>query len=131
VDALAKLSEKLAELVAEHDAWQEVDDELRLLQIEVEDNVDRLKSTWPSIQRTAQNLYGDGSQTWAKLLQRLAERIEKSLQNKASATVIRLFDDYRSGAVRRFRHVDDDLLKLCQELQQADAPLDLLFRTLQ
>ena len=77
-------------------------------------------------------LYGDSiTDDWAMALRKASTDLESALTNKVLVKVKQAFRRYRSQTSRRFRRVDDDLLKLCQELQKIGESLNLLLRVIQ
>lgn len=128
VDALAGLDERLANLVKEHNAWQELDDELRRVEGSLDQGIDELQDSWEDLEPLTRKLYGRSAEEWAVQLQKMASSLEQALGEGAIANVRRLFRRLRSQVSRRFRRVDFELLTLCQNLQKVGESLDILLR---
>lgn len=128
VDALAGLDERLANLVKEHNAWQELDDELRRVEGSLDQGIDELQDSWEDLEPLTRKLYGRSTEEWAVQLQKMASSLEQALGEGAIANVRRLFRRLRSQVSRRFRRVDFELLTLCQNLQKVGESLDILLR---
>lgn len=128
VDALAGLDERLANLVKEHNAWQELDDELRRVEGSLDQGIDELQDSWEDLEPLTRKLYGRSAEEWAVQLQKMASSLEQALGEGAIANVRRLFRRLRSQVSRRFRRVDFELLMLCQNLQKVGESLDILLR---
>lgn len=131
VDALAELDRRLTTAVGLHTAFQEIDDELRLIEGLLEQEPGGLAETWQDLAPLRRAICESNPAEWAAKLTRLAADLEVAL---AAADVLRLrrsFGRYRSQAVQSFNQVDHDLMSLCAELQQVGAPLDQVLRVLE
>lgn len=131
VDALAELTDNLTELVINHNGWQGLSDELRRIEANMGNDVFEIELAWPDIRYMADQLYGQREERWATSLKRIELHLEQNLVAKTITTINAIFQSYRSQANRHFRNIDDELLRLCQNLQKIGAPLDLLLRTIQ
>ncbi len=128
VVALAGLDERLSGLVREHNAWQELDDELRRVEGGLDQGIEELQDSWEDLEPLTRKLYGSSTEEWAVSLQKMASSLEQALDEGAIANVRRLFRRLRSQVGRRFRRVDFELLTLCQNLQKVGESLDILLR---
>jgi HPt (histidine-containing phosphotransfer) domain-containing protein len=128
VQALAGLDERLSGLVREHNAWQELDDELRRVEGSLDQDIEELQDSWVDLEPLTRKLYGNSAEEWAVSLQKMASSLEQALNEGAIANVRRLFRRLRSQVSRRFRRVDFELLTLCQNLQKVGESLDILLR---
>lgn len=128
--ALAGLDERLKELVREHNAWQNIDDEIRRVKASISKNsIDELEDAWYDLEpmtreRIEANSEAEWAQNLAKVMGNLAPAIEKQVVTK----VRRLFMRYHTYVGHRFREVDLELLSLCKELQRVGAQIDILLR---
>lgn len=129
--ALAALSGRLDKLIRDHDAWQWIDDELRRIDANLGEDLFELELTWPHLKQVAAELYGEGDEEWAVALRRLGSFLGEMLGDKSPQSIKRIFQSYRSQASRHFRQIDDQLLQMCQNLQEIAGPLDTLLRNLQ
>ena len=129
VNALAELDEKLNSLVREHNAWQEIDDELRRIEADLLQGIEELEDSWFELQPMISDLYQDNSESWAASLQKATESLEKAIDDGTIPAVRRHFRRFQSQTRRRFRHVDLTLLELCQEMQNVGEKLDMLLRS--
>ena len=136
VAALEKLNDDLNDLIADHNNWQRLDDELRRVDVFLgndPNDITELELTHPDFQAMAADLYSNSDRKWALDLQRSSARLQEALasgSNMPPATVIGIFQTYRVQVGRRFRFVDDQLLQLCENLRQIGEPLDWLLRTI-
>lgn len=134
VEALDQLDDKLTTLVRYHNDWQSLDDELRRVEANIsnEDFYD-LELTWPDIKEMTEALYKNSEERWAASLRQTVERLDRVVTDESSspASVNRFFDAFRGQTSRRFRVVDDQLLELCQDLQNIGKPLDGLLSMIQ
>jgi hypothetical protein len=129
-DAIAELADNLTEMIINHNGWQGLADELRRVEANLGSDLFELELAWPDIRAMADQLYGQNNGRWATSLKRVEHHLEQTLVSKPATTVNAIFQSYRGQANRRFRRVDDDLLRLCRNIQKIGASLDLLLRTL-
>lgn len=128
--ALSQLDKHLTALVGNHSTWQKVDDDLRRVEANIDQDLFELELAWPDVQTRAKALIGQGQEEWAVEMNSNAEKLEEALLDGSAVKIKRFFRRFRSLVGRRFRQVDYDLLTLCQDLQKLGESLDLLLRTL-
>jgi hypothetical protein len=128
VEALGGLDDRLNELVREHNAWQEIDDELRRVEASLALGIEELEDAWFDLEPMARDLTDGKTEEWAVKLNEVIDALGQALSEQVVVTVRRLFRRLRSQAGRRFRQVDLELLTLCQELQRIGEQLDLILR---
>jgi len=128
VAALGGLDERLNRLVREHNAWQEIDDELRRVEASLNLGIEELEDAWFDLEPMARSLSEGSAEDWALNLNTIVDKLDQALSDQVVATVRRLFRRFQSEVRRRFRQVDLELLTLCQDLQRVGESLDLLLR---
>jgi hypothetical protein len=128
VAALGGLDSRLNALVREHNAWQEVDDELRRVEASLNQNADELDDAWFDLEPMLRALTANETNEWAVGLNDVVDKLTEALKEQAVVTIRRLFRRFQSQVRRRFRQVDLELLTLCQDLQRIGESLDLLLR---
>jgi predicted nucleic acid-binding Zn-ribbon protein len=128
VAALSGLDERLKVLVKEHNAWQEIDDELRRVEASLNQSIDELDDAWFDLEPMARDLAAGQDTEWTAELNDVVDKLDEALRDKVVVTVRRLFRRFQSQVRRRFRQVDLELLTLCQDLQRVGESLDLLLR---
>lgn len=128
VAALGGLDERLNRLVREHNAWQEIDDELRRVEASLNLGIEELEDAWFDLEPMARALTEGAEEEWALNLIKIVDKLDQALADQVVATVRRLFRRFQSEVRRRFRQVDLELLTLCQDLQRVGESLDLLLR---
>ncbi|HID53514.1 MAG TPA: hypothetical protein EYP41_15965 [Anaerolineae bacterium] len=126
--ALSSLDEQLTALVKEHNAWQEVDDEIRRVKASLNRNIEELENSWFDLEPMTRDLVNGQQEEWAISLAQVTDKLDEALAEKGFVTVRRTFLRYQSQVGRRFRQVDLNLLTLCQELQRIGESLDLVLR---
>ncbi|MCP4426763.1 MAG: hypothetical protein GY803_19905 [Chloroflexi bacterium] len=126
VDALAGLNTRVMNLVQEHNAWQELDDELRRVEGALNMGMEELKDAWFDLEPMAQNLYNGQTDKWAVALAQVCDSLSQALEGGTDIAIRRYFRRFRSQEGRRFRQVDFDLLSLVQELQEVGESLEVL-----
>ncbi|MFL5804093.1 MAG: hypothetical protein ACJ8CR_20405 [Roseiflexaceae bacterium] len=123
VEALAELNRRLTTLVELHAAFQDIDDELRLIEGLLEQDPGSLADTWQDLRPLMRAICENNPADWATKLTKLSTDLETALQSPELIQIRRCFGRYRSQAVQSFNQIDHDLLTLCAELQQVGAPL--------
>lgn len=128
VGALAGLDGRLKELVREHNSWQEIEDELRRVEVSLNTGIEDLADAWFDLEPMTRNMLNGTEHKWAADLDKVLTSLDTALTDQVVVTVKRLFRRYRSQVGRRFRQVDLELLTLCQDLQRIGESLDMLLR---
>lgn len=128
IEALAGLDDRVNNLVLEHNAWQEIDDELRRVEASLPHGIEELEDAWIDLEPMASDLFTGKEDNWATGLQEVTNSLGQALEEQAIVTVRRLFRRFRSQTSRRFRQVDFELLSLAQDLQRVGESLDILLR---
>lgn len=131
VEAMGFLDAELTRQVGEHDQWQNVDQELRL----IDSAVDRgaladLELSWPDFKTRAAPLYA-GPPEWAAGLRKDGAAVDEALGASNPAKVKRAYRSFRRRASERFFRVDVDLRELCERLREVGAPLASVTRLIQ
>ena len=128
--ALAGLDDRLKELVREHNAWQNIDDEVRRVKSAVsQNNIDELADAWYDLEpMTKERIAAHKEQEWAINLSKVMADLEPAMEKELVSKVRRLFMRYHTYVGHRFREVDLELLSLCTELQRVGEQIDLLLR---
>ena len=128
--ALAGLDERLKELVREHNAWQNIDDEIRRVKASISQNdIDELEDAWYDLEpMTQERIEAHSEAAWAQNLTKVLQALEPAIEKRVVSKVRRLFMRYHTYVGHRFREVDLELLSLCQELQRVGEQIDLLLR---
>ena len=125
VDSLVRLKDRLDAQVGEHDSWQAVDDTLRMIENELEQDVDQLTWSLRRNLRATEALYRDRDRTerWARSLKMYADKLAEAITAGNPARIQDLFLVYRGEAADRFYVVDKKLKDLCDQLRNIDKPL--------
>jgi hypothetical protein len=126
VNALSGLNGRVTNLVRDHNAWQELDDELRRVEGTLNQGIEELTDAWFDLEPMTHNLYNGQSDTWATNLAQVCTSLDEALQEGTAIKIRRFFRRLRSQEGRRFRQVDFELLSLVQELQEVGESLELL-----
>ncbi|MCA9928533.1 MAG: hypothetical protein KC419_08650, partial [Anaerolineales bacterium] len=128
VGALAGLDERLNQLVREHNGWQDIDDELRRVEVSLSTGIEDLEDAWFDLEPMTRDMLNGTEQKWAADLDNVLTSLNTAINDRVDVTVKRLFRRFRSQVGRRFRQVDLELLTLCQDLQRVGESLDMLLR---
>jgi hypothetical protein len=128
VVALARLAGQLTRAIAYHNAFQEIDDELRRVEVLLDQDSRELTYAWQYLKPMIQELCDSSQASWVAKLNAIGAELEHSIETKNPRTIKPLFRSYRSQASRSFNQVDRDLLTLCEELQKVGEPLAVLLK---
>jgi hypothetical protein len=128
--ALSGLDARLNELVREHNAWQNIDDEVRRVKAAVSQNkIDELEDAWYDLEPMTQaRIEAHSDAEWAINLSKVMVDLKPAIEQQLISKVRRLFMRYQTYVGHRFREVDLELLSLCTELQRVGEQIDLLLR---
>lgn len=126
--ALADLSTHLKDLVHRHNAWQEVDDELRRVEASIDFSIEDLEDAWFDLDPMLRESINQSEEAWALSLQKVLVEMNEALEGETAVATRRLFHRLRSQVRRRFRQVDLELLELSRRLQSIAESLDVLLR---
>ncbi|HUR80578.1 MAG TPA: toll/interleukin-1 receptor domain-containing protein [Thermoanaerobaculia bacterium] len=131
-DALAemeRLDDTLQELVRSHTLWQDVDVVMRRVDTNLDTDTFELTDSWPDLRKQITILTA-ASGEWAKGIAKLAESVQKAIDENDVHAMARHFRRYRQRAVMRFFAVDTDLNEQCRELRKAGDPLAAIVEAL-
>jgi hypothetical protein len=126
VASLADLHGALEALVREHDQWQEIDNNLRLLVGSSAGAADELAVSWPLLRTSlAEVVQAGGAASWTRGVDAAAQALDGELARGADAgkCVASLRSLWRR-CNQRFVDVDKQLLRTCEELRQVGDTLD-------
>jgi hypothetical protein len=116
--ALKRRKEKMEKLVKEHDAWQEVEDEMRLLNESVTgDDLDDLKMDWDERKCQVQGLYESPDTPWVVRTEKYARKLDEAIEGDLESKMKSAFEAYYRQTRLRFVKVDKDLKDLTQEMR--------------
>ncbi len=125
---LGGLDERLRELVKEHNAWQEIDDEVRRVKSSIGIGTEELEDAWFDLEPMTRDITNGSTEDWAVSLAQVTDTLDQAIADQGTVTVRRTFLRFQSQIGRRFRQVDLELLTLCQELQRIGESLDIVLR---
>jgi hypothetical protein len=123
VDALSKLEGTLNDLVEEHDLWQNLEVELRLMETLLDRDLDQFCADWPDIKQKAETLYAASTDDWANALREDSKTLDEGACSADPAKVRRGFRNFQRRVANRFYQVDIELKTLCGNLRQIGVPL--------
>jgi hypothetical protein len=126
--AFTTLNEALTILIATHNTWQHVDDDLHIAHGSLDYDVIDLLLLWPDVTQRTMALCEAYNDTWLATLQTLGNNLSHALQTSNLAQVKICFHRYRRETSSRFYQVDVDLKRLCDQLQLLGEPLAAVLR---
>lgn len=131
LEAIGVLDLELTRQVGQHDQWQLLDQNLRLIDTAVDRNdLTELEMGWPDLKGRAEPLCA-GAEDWAAGLRKDSAALEEALAAGNPAKIKRAYRAFRRRAGERFFRVDVDLRELCARLREVGAPLASVTRLIQ
>jgi hypothetical protein len=122
LEALAGTTGRLTDLIREHDTWQEIDQELRLIEANLVYGPMQLQTSWPYLKERAEPLYGSHG-----ALAEGAGRLDTALESGDLPGIQRAFREYLNRAFFAFYRVDSNLKSFCEtELPRIEEPVSVL-----
>ena len=96
--ALAGLDDRLKELVREHNAWQNIDDEVRRVKASlIQNTIDELEDAWFDLQpMTQERIEAHSEEEWTKNLAKVMEQLEPAIEKQVVSKARRLFMRYHT-----------------------------------
>jgi hypothetical protein len=143
VDDLDRFRQQLDTLVAEHDSWQRIDDDFRMIEFTLALDTAQLNDDWPQLRRQLADLcLGSTSapnSDWAQLVQQLDRvnaperqwvsairselfKLDRSIAEQRDADLRRAFMRLYREIGQRFFDVDTNLKNFCGELRNSSNP---------
>jgi chromosome segregation ATPase len=133
ISSLKLLETAMHQLVAEHDAWQRLETDLRLIENSLGRGLDELDLLWSDIERDTRHLLKDNRELWAIQLADEMSRVSRAMTtttaDRTSQSVGR-FRQFRRRAGQRFFQVDANLRDSFGKISNVGEPLLLLLRTI-
>jgi hypothetical protein len=130
ITALGLLDEQLRVLVRSHNMFQEIDNELRRIEVEIERDFRELASAWLDLRPMFQMLCGDSQDDWASRLTTICDELEQALAAQKASRILMIFWRLRSETAQHFNSIDQQLLNLCAELKRVDEGLALVLKAI-
>jgi hypothetical protein len=125
---LADLYHRLTELIAEHDRWQQIDSDLRL--IRNDSSLDTLMLTWEVLRGMAEPVYRGRAEPWARSLASVVERLDRAVADKNVKEAREPFQQFYGHASNRFIQVDKALRKLSTDLREVGQLLSFVLEVI-
>jgi hypothetical protein len=133
INSLKLLESAMRELVKEHDTWQRLEADLRLIDNSLTRGLEELHLLWSDIQETMRELLKESEEVWAVQLRNETNRVAEALKSSEpdrDRQVVPRFRLFRRRAGQRFFQVDANLRESFAKLASIGEPLLLLLRTI-
>ena len=128
VDALTRLRSGVKALCDEHDAWQEIDAEMRRIEAQITTDLGDLEFSWEGLRKKIAALAVPERGKWAAVLNEEIQKLDSTLAAGVAPQITQAFRRCYSKAGARFYDVDFELKSLCDELRKVGAELDQLLK---
>jgi len=113
--SLQELHPQFKTLIHEHNQWQIIEDDLRVVEANLEA---ALAFEWDRIMKKVKSLIQKRQEEWVRTLMMTNQRLKDSLNNRSIFDAKDSFHVFRSESSRQFNRVDHDLLKLTDKLEK-------------
>lgn len=124
---MIRLQRMLIKLVESHHLFQEVDNHLRRIDINLEKNSEDLYCTWPNLWITSKYLCENNTESWSIKLYDMGFALDRYIEERRSFVFIhRCFIGYRSIVQQAFNRVDKNLLKLFDDFRKTGDSLNMI-----
>lgn len=133
IRSLKVLQTAMHDLVGEHDAWQRLETDLRLIEHSLPRGLEELELLWPEIERNVKERVKSHPEAWAAQLSREVSDVADALSSSEAngPLVIPRFRMFRRRAGQRFFQVDSNLRDSFGKIANVGEPLLLLLRTIE
>lgn len=133
IRSLKVLQTAMHELVGEHDAWQRLETDLRLIEHSLPRGLEELELLWPEIERNVKERVKTHPEAWAAQLSQEVSQVAEALSSPepTGPKVIPRFRTFRRRAGQRFFQVDSNLRDSFGKIANVGEPLLLLLRTIE
>ena len=112
------MSNHLIALRDEHDAWQQLENELRTEQMLLSYGTSGFKGRWQkSLSKKLRTLSRPAAENWAQTLNVQIDKLEKTVEEGNPSIVVDAFYECWSAVTQRFVQVDHSLKVLCDALK--------------
>lgn len=125
IDALKEINANLKALIAEHNSWQEVERDLRVLPEFLADaGIPAFNKKWLKVRAQIEQYYSSSTDKSSLRLKKADERVGAAIAENNAEAVQKTFETYWSEASDRFFYVDKSVLALCERLKSIRGELD-------
>lgn len=129
VAALANLEREMHYRIAGHDAWQEIDREMRYISDTLRHGTSDLEAVWPNLKLSITRLAADDTALAAALRNEVVH-LDQALVEAEGRRAASVFHRLNQKVGECFFKVDIDLKRLCSQLRELGDPLRELERIL-
>jgi len=129
--ALCRLRREFMTMVVEHNLWQSIEEELRIIETSVASGFEQLEFLWPELKKKIESIFQDNYESRATNLRTEAHHLQDALNLPGWQKALRvrdLFDRFRRSCGRHFFFVDSRLREECGRLSAIGESLELLLR---
>lgn len=124
IDSLKEINAKLGSLIAEHNTWQDVDNQLRILPDLLDAGVAVFNKRWQSQRARIVPFYSSNDDKSSLRLKDADDLLGAAIVENEVDGVRRAFENYCSEASDRFFYVDKSVMELCEKLSLIRNELD-------
>jgi len=117
VAQLGVLDAELKATVSNHRAWQAVDNNLRLVEGALNEEIEEIEKSW-RILETKLTLACDGAtDDWAKDIEEARSLLQDAIAKRSFSSIFDCFKELQTLAIDRFYKVDKEMKDLCEKLR--------------
>jgi len=123
LDALAEMSKRWAALVARHDEFQSIEDELTSVDGAIREDFDSFLIFWEPVYETIRST---GGNAWPGSLRAAADVLNAAVVDRNPYKTEKSFQKFLGQLSHQFKSADTDLLQMCKQLQDLGEELKTL-----
>lgn len=131
LDELTRLRKDLADLIEDHDQFQQIDHELRRVAAEMKSDQALFVVFWrKNLQATSTQLCEGRSTNWTDNLRKCIDELDQALDDGDAYNVTVMSERYRSQVDQIFNRTDKDIHVICRRLTQIGGEISRLLEQL-
>jgi len=127
---LARLTRDLSLARTNHARWQQLDVDLRLINVSIALSPDELLETWPDLKKSIDPLYAGHDEDWAVDFKAAGDRLDQAIVADGK-DMTEPFRRFRRHAGLSFFRVDTNMKRLFEDLQKTGLPLATTLKVIQ
>jgi len=131
LETLDSLRQTLSTLVADHDRWQEAEQELRLAEETWDGTIEGIEDGWTRVRGTLDPMTTGGTELWTAPFRQEAKRLSQAIAARNPERARIAFRGFRREVSIHFHSVDVMLKDQCDELRNVVDPLAALLRRME
>jgi hypothetical protein len=126
LSGLEQITQRLDGQIRDHQDWQRIDNQLRLLLTTVGGPFEDIEPLWAMLERRVLTACGRSREPWSEELQSATGMLKQAIERRERNRLAVFVPEFATLASDRFYSVDKQLKALCEELRPLGARLDAI-----